>query len=271
MGTANRTIENRGSERRSVRVRSAGLAAIMALAFVSAPMALYAQSAQQLLEEAESSVWPQVFEAEVMLRTSEEGEVTSEMVLSVMHSREEGTYMEISEPARSRGLRFLQIDESLWMYNPRGRSSRAIRLSPRASFQGSTFSNRDLSDPQFTDDYDVSIVGREMIDHYELGEVDAIVLEADARDESVAYARIRLWVRGADSLLLRGEYFAKSGLLFKRSEFGGVQDVMGRIRPTEVRMVSEQSQGTESTMRITLKQMGDSIPARIFTQTYLTR
>ncbi len=228
-------------------------------------------AAEDLLETAESSVWPHVFTADVSLRTTENGETVSEMRLEVLHSREMGTYMEITEPARSRGLRFLQVEERLWMYNPRSGSNRAIRLSPRAAFQGSVFSNRDLSDPQFTDDYEVSVSGTETITHEELGEVPCYVLEAEARDESVAYARIRLWIRRSDSLLLRGEYYAKSGLLFKRAEFLGIRQLAGRQRPTEIRMVSQQAHGTAGTMVIHALETHDALPARQFSQTYLTR
>ena len=157
------------------------------------------------------------------------------------------------------------------MYNPRSGSNRAIRLSPRAAFQGSVFSNRDLSDPQFTGDYEVSVSGTETITHEELGEVPCYVLEAEARDESVAYARIRLWIRRSDSLLLRGEYYAKSGLLFKRAEFLGIRQLAGRQRPTEIRMVSQQAHGTAGTMVIHALETHDALPARQFSQTYLTR
>lgn len=173
--------------------------------------------------------------------------------------------------ARSRGLRFLQIEEDVWMYNPRARSSRAVRPSPRASFQGSVFSNRDLSDPQFTDDYTVRIARTETIAHDELGEVDCYVLEAEAAGDNVAYARIRMWVRVADALLLRAEYYAKSGLLYKRSEFGGITELGGRERPMQIRMISQQAQGTVSTMIIHSLRISDSLPARQFTQSYLTR
>lgn len=247
------------------------LLVVAVLGAVTSTGAAQTPTAQDLLEAAETSAWPRVFEADVTIASTENGEVVSQMRLDVAHSRDRGTYMEVTEPARSRGLRLLQIDDNLWMYNPRARSSRAVRLSPQASFQGSVFSNRDLSDPQFSDDYSVSIARTEVLRDDELGEVQCSVLEAEATDDTVAYARVLMWVRTSDGLLLRAEYYAKSGLLYKRAEFSGIAELGGRDRPTEIRMISQQAQGTVSTMTIHTMRISDSLPARQFTQSYLTR
>ncbi|MFW5826425.1 MAG: outer membrane lipoprotein-sorting protein [bacterium] len=228
-------------------------------------------SADELLVAAENSVFPDSFVATVVLTTTEDGEAASEMELEISYRHETGSYMEVVAPARSRGLRFLQIEETLWMYNPRAGGGRAIRLSPRSSFQGSAFSNRDLSDPEFADDYDARIDGSEEIEHPELGRVDCWVLEATATDDSLAYARIRVWVTEETRYFVRAEYYAKSGLLFKSSVLRGIERLAGARRPTVIEMRNRQREGLVSTMEITEMEVADDLPDRVFTQRHLTR
>ncbi|WP_394706901.1 outer membrane lipoprotein-sorting protein [Marispirochaeta sp.] len=55
------------------------------------------------------------------------------------------------------------------MYNPKSNSSRPLRLSPEQSFQGTVFSNNDVSDQQYTDDYKASLAGEEPLEHPDFG------------------------------------------------------------------------------------------------------
>jgi hypothetical protein len=246
---------------------------VLALAaFVSVAVPVSAQpSADELLVRAENSVFPDSFRAEVLLVTREGDEITSEMELSLDYKHAVGSYMEILAPARSRGLRFLQIDDSLWMYNPRAAGGRALRLSPRDSFQGSAFSNRDFSDPEFADSYSVELAGSETIEHPDLGNVECWVLEATAEDDQLAYARVRLWITKEREILVRSHYFAKSGLLFKTAEYRDIEQIAGAERPTTVEMRDRQQTDRVSTMSITSLEAANDLPDRVFTQRHLTR
>lgn len=250
-----------------------GVAKVIAIAaLVGLATPVFAQpSADELLLRAENSVFPDSFRAEVRLITREGDEITSEMELSLEYKQDVGSYMEILTPARSRGLRFLQIDDSLWMYNPRAAGGRALRLSPRDSFQGSAFSNRDLSDPEFADRYSVELAGSETIEHPGLGDVECWVLEATAEDDQLAYARVRLWITKEREILVRSHYFAKSGLLFKTAEYRDIRQIAGAERPTTVEMRDRQQTDRVSTMSITSMEVANDLPDRVFTQRHLTR
>ena len=246
--------------------------ALALVTFVGLPGLVFGQpSANELLVRAENSIFPDSFQAEITLITRESGEVTSEMQLSLDYKQDVGSYMEILSPARSRGLRFLQIDDTLWMYNPRAGGGRALRLSPRSSFQGSAFSNRDLSDPEFADRYSVELAGSETTDHPDLGNVETWVLEATAEDDQLAYARVRLWITRQREILVRSHYFAKSGLLFKTAEYRDIERIAGAERPTTVEMRDRQQTDRLSTMTITSLEATNDLPDRVFTQRHLTR
>lgn len=253
--------------------RAWGAVVALALAILlGIPGAVFAQpSPDDLLVRAENSVFPDSFRASIALSTREGDEVISEMELSLLYQQDTGSYMEILSPARSRGLRFLQVDDTLWMYNPRAGGGRALRLSPRASFQGSAFSNRDLSDPEFADNYSVELAGVEMVEHPDLGDVESWVLEAIAEDDQLAYARVRLWITKDSEILIRSHYFAKSGLLFKTAEYRDIEQLAGAQRPTTIEMRDRQQADRASTMTITSLEVATDIPDRTFTQRHLTR
>lgn len=228
-------------------------------------------SAEQLVRNAEQSVFPDAFVMQATLTTRESGTESSKMEMSVSFKRNVGSRIELLSPPRSRGMRFLQKEGALWLFNPQAGSSQAIRLSPRAAFQGSVFSNRDVGDPQYSTEYVMSVSGTETLDDPQLGAVPTTVLEGTARNEMVAYSRVKLWVRSSDDMLLKAEYYAKSGLLFKRALFTGIRAMAGRERPTVIRMVSFDQPNRESIMTITSLQERTDLPDSLFSLAALTR
>jgi len=234
---------------------------------------LYAQdlSAEQIVRKAEQSVYPDSFVMRATIETLKSGEVESRMDMQIRYKRGTGTRIELLAPARSHGIRFLQKEGNLWMFNPRAGSGQAIRLSPRASFQGTVFSNRDVGDPQYTTDYTVQVVGHESIDVPGSGQVNAIVVEGLARNAQIAYAKVRLWIRASDYMILKAEYFAKSGLPFKTVEFTNIRNLGGRERPSVLRMLSLDQKDRVSVMTIHDLTEDPAMADAIFTLSALTR
>lgn len=283
---SNRTGRNPQHESRHPRSRhptrwtSAAALGIAVTAALLAPATLAAQqlselSADELLRRADDTLFPESFTATMRMTTERPDRRTTEMLLDNRHLEGEGTLMEVEEPARSRGMRFLQKDEDLWMYNPRAGSRRAIRLSPRDSFQGSVFSNNDVSDPDYADDYTATLAGTETLDHPQLGEVQTTVVEATASHDESAYGRIMMWIWGGESgdriIPLRFDYYSRSGLLFKRMFLSDIERLAGADRPRTMRMESLEEEGAVTTVRIEALEATDDLPPRIFNQQELTR
>lgn len=248
-----------------------GLTVAVAILFLTIVLPATAQSAEEILKEAETVLYPDDFYMEVEMNTHKPDRRDSMMVFKSYYREDAGTFMEVTAPPRSRGMRFLQKDEDLWLYNPRSNSRRAIRLSPRDSFQGSAFSNNDVGDPDYSDDYESAVAGSETFQHDELGEVETIKLELTARRETTTYGRIVMWVRASDYMPLRMEYYAKSGLLFKRMSLSEIEELAGRPRPSLMRMESLEQEGFYSTVKIEEMEARESIPDRYFSQANLTR
>jgi len=253
------------------RITTAGAFFALSLCLGAPFLGAQGVTPEEVIRQAEQSVYPDAFLMHASLQTLESRHVVSTMVMSVSYKRGVGSRIELLEPPRSRGIRFLQKEDALWLFNPQAGSDEAIRLSPRAAFQGSVFSNRDVGDPQFSLQYDMRITGTESLDHPQLGKVDVMLLEGTARSQTVAYSRVKLWVRPGDYLLLQAEYYAKSGLLFKRAVFSGIRELAGRERPTTISMVSFDQPARESIMTITSLSEKPDLPDSLFTLAALTR
>ncbi len=232
----------------------------------------------ELMNLADDALFPPTFVATMRMTTERPGRRTTEMVLENSHQDDVGTYMEVLEPSRSRGMRFLQKEDDLWMYNPRSHSRRAVRLAPRDSFQGSVFSNNDVSDPNYADDYTATVEGRETIDHREFGTVPALRITARARHDEAAYGRIEMWLRPDEEspddlrvIPLRIDYYSRSGLLFKRMTLREIGPLAGARRPSVMEMESLEEQGAVTTVRIESLESREELPPRLFSQQELTR
>jgi hypothetical protein len=224
-----------------------------------------------MLAHVEESLYPESFFMRATLETHRPDRRDSTMTMESYHKEGVGTFIEIVAPARSRGIRFLQKSGSLWLFNPKSGSRRAIRLSPREAFQGSVFSNNDVGDPTYVDDYTPSFAAPETIRHPTIGDVSCFVLVADAKHADAAYGRVKIWIRQRDLQPVVMEMYAKSGLRFKRMTLRDFQQMAGRLRASVMHMTSEIQEDTYSVVTVEQLERRDDLPDRMFQQSYLTR
>ncbi len=246
---------------------------IIALVFFITAGVLSAQEfeAEELLRRAEKILYPDVFTMTMTIITEKPGRQERSMTIESRHEAGKGTLLEITAPARSRGIRFLQKDDTLWMYNPRSNSRRAIRLSPRDSFQGTLFSNNDIGDTDYTDNYTTVLSGTEKIEHPERGTTDCYILTGTAKNEDSPYGKIVMWLDKETNIPLQEEMYAKSGLLFKEMVFSDIKEIAGRRRPTRMKMHSMEQKDAYSTVIIEEMEQEDDLPDSIFTESSITR
>jgi outer membrane lipoprotein-sorting protein len=232
----------------------------------------YAQDADSILEEVESVMYPDNYYSVMTMVTIRPGKDDVSMTMEVYYKDGVGSFIEITEPSRSSGIRFLQKEETLWMFNPRSNSRRAVRLSPKESFQGSTFSNNDVGDPEYSDDYNSEILDQtETINHPELGNVECYILQCTASHREAAYDRIDIYCTKDEFLPVRFEYYTKSGMLYRVMEFSGFKFIAGRTRPTVMVMEAMDQQGTYSKAVMEELEIRDDLSDSMFTQNALTR
>ena len=246
-------------------------ASMLLVAVFSLPLPLFAApTADEILAAVDKALFLESYTSRATMETVEPGTPPRSMTFEGQSRKEKGTYMEITAPARTKGTRFLQLDGSLWMFNPKAGSANALRLSSRDSFPGSTFSNADVGKSQFSDDYAAALAPEAVLQHAELGAVPCLVIETTAKTDTAAYGKIFMWVRKSDYMPLRMEYYAKSGLLFKRMDLSKVTSFGSITRPAVMRMESLEKKGTFTTLTMDAL-VAKNVPLQVFNKNYLTR
>jgi outer membrane lipoprotein-sorting protein len=191
--------------------------------------------------------------------------------METLYKEGTGSFIEMTAPARSRGLRFLEKGDSLYMYNPKSNSRRPLRLSPEQSFQGTVFSNNDVSDQQYTDDYSATLEDEIEIEHPDFGTLACRILNAVAKRPEAPYGRIEIYIDMANLRPLRFDYYAKSGMLFKSMLLKDYRQMAGKLRPGVMHMDSFELDGAWSEVIIESMEALDDIPDSRFTTASLTR
>jgi HTH-type transcriptional regulator/antitoxin HigA len=237
---------------------------------VTRPMDAPTMDAPAILAAVEQVLAPDDYRMLVEMKTIAARGEERLMSLEIFYKRGTGSLMELLAPARLIGIRFLERDQGLWMYNPRSGGGRAIRLSPREAFQGTVFSNADLSDARFTTDYEPVLTGIVDYDHPDLGRIQAYRLSASARSPASSYGRIDFWVAIQDLVPLKMDYYAKSGLLFKTLRLEQVRLLAGRARPSLMVMESRTEPGSQTIVIIKEMDLRDNPPG-LFSQENLVR
>lgn len=247
-------------------------ALVIALLFFAPllPLAAEELDGDAILGKMEDTLFPHIYHMKVEMSTSGTGRMRS-MEFETWYSRGTGTYMEILAPPRSRGTRFLQKEGALWMFMPRSGGRAPVRLPARDSFQGSAFSNEDMGDSSYTDDYRASLVGKENYDHPELGSVECYVIEMLPSHPEAAYGSIRAWITTQGFIPLRMDYFVRSGLRSKQMFLHDIRHAAGRKRPLRMEMESLDEQGKVSVVHIRSMEELASLSDRTFSRSHLTR
>jgi len=252
---------------------SVGGFVLSALIALAVPTHLMAEGPdpRAVIKAADEAMYPPSFSVSMAMTTEGQGRSPSVMELDVIHKDAKGTFMELLSPARSRGLRFLQAEGSLWMYSPRAGSRSPIRLSPRDSFQGSALSNNDVGDTTWANDYDSSLVGQATLDVPGLGKVEAWIVVGKALRRDVPYGEIRIYSRKEDLLPLKVEYFAKSGLALKTMLLSDFGQAAGRLRPRRMEMTMDDGTGERTVVDLRDLRAREDLPDSMFNQAWLAR
>jgi outer membrane lipoprotein-sorting protein len=249
------------------------IALIALIALAVASTASWAQSPDPAaaLKTADEIMYPPSFSLTLSISTAKPGKDSTSMEIEVSHKENMGTFMEILSPARTKGTRFLQTNDALWMFSPKSGSRSALRLSPRESFQGSALSNNDVGDSSWSNDYVTSLAGSETISSADFGEVEAWKIVGKAARKDVPYGEVRMYQRKGDLLPLKIEYFAKSGLPLKAMELSGYATAAGRLRPHRLVITMDDGTGEKSVVVISDLRARDDLPDAMFNQSWLTR
>ena len=168
------------------------------------------------------------------------------------------------EPPRSAGRSLLFIERNMWVYVPGTRQ--VLRISPQQRVLGGVAS-ADIARMVYSLDYALDSV-EELTEE---GGERRRRLTLSRRSKGAAYARITLVSGGDEVRPLRASFFASSGRgHLKTAYFEGYREVLGRPRPTVLRVIDHLNGDQETVLEYSDFALEDT-PDAWFQPTYLKR
>lgn len=241
------------------KIATTFLAASMAIICACPPTSAAGPAASEIVRAVDSNL---TFDEGVMNITMIDEKFSGrkkEFDMDVRYKKGAGTLIEFTSPARERGKKILMVEDNMWIYVPG--LSRPVRLSGRDSFMGTSFSNRDLTDYDMSNDYKSEIVSESDTEYK---------IELNATNKNVSYQRILMWVEKSRLLPTKQELYTVSGNLIKTMRFTDIKDLGGKSRPSVITITDVMSRGNET--RVVMTRMSEEkISERIFSPQNLAR
>jgi outer membrane lipoprotein-sorting protein len=173
------------------------------------------------------------------------------------------TLIRILAPPKEQGIGSLRIQAEMWNYLPK--VARIIKIPSSMMLQpwmGSDFSNDDLvKESSMAEDYTHTLLGVEKLDGVPAYRVQSI----PKPEAAVVWGKIVYFIRVADRLPLKQEYYDERGALIKTMTFSDVRALGGRVIPTRWTMQPLAKPGNRTEMVIREISFDQPIDRGLFT------
>jgi outer membrane lipoprotein-sorting protein len=217
---------------------------------------------EELLKRYDEVMGPRTFEAESQMTAWREDGSSRTYELRMLKADEDKSRIWFKSPASVKGQEVLRVGDNLWIYLPNVK--RATRMANRESFQGGDFNNADILRVNYSEDYAGKLVPSDVPETW--------ALELKAKSQETAYDAIKLWVRKADGLPVKAQYFGTSGQMLRSAEFSDYTAFeKGYMRPAKIVMRNELVKSRRSELVLKSLKRGVEAPAQRFTQADLGR
>jgi len=223
-------------------------------------ISLFAQDANKLLKEVDDNLMPSSYESYRKLINEEPDGSKKEFTFYTVKKGNDKIAMLYLTPASEKGRSTLRLGDNMWLYIPS--VNRPIRITSLQSVIGGVFNNADIMQLEYSVEYD-ALYGDETEKEY--------ILNLKAKNKTVTYDKLKMWVSKADKILRKVEAYSASGMLIKTLEFKDDKNFGGGLtRPATIETYSPLYKGYRSLMiyqAIKKRQFADEI----FTQSYMGR
>lgn len=218
--------------------------------------------AQALLQRLDDARFPGAYEMSMKMETHRPGRDPLYYSYDIVGIGEDKSLMTVTDPPRERDKQVLLNDENLWFFVPD--VSRPVKLTRKASFMGSVFSNEDVMNSTLADDYLARILART-----ERGGKIHFRVELTAKTRSVAYAKMECGIDSASAIPDTITFYGLTGKALKQEVVNQTGFLAGRERPTIMTMHDFLEEGAFTRVEIlTLKERED-VPESTFDPTRL--
>ncbi|MEJ2141780.1 MAG: outer membrane lipoprotein-sorting protein [Gammaproteobacteria bacterium] len=219
-----------------------------------------AQTGQDILLKVDRNLQPESYEMYRKLINIEPDGTRKEFVLYTIKKGQEKMIALFLDPPSEKGRSTLRLGENMWLYIPN--VGKPLRITSLQSVVGGVFNNSDILRLDYSTEYNVQSYTTEKDSH---------LLELKAKDNTVAYDRLKMWVDKKNMVPIRIEAYAASGLLIKTLHYSKITDFGdGIVRPAMLQTDSPLYKNYKSVMlfsKIKKRNFADEV----FTLNYLPR
>ena len=225
-------------------------------------------SGRELVDRIDTLLWGRTLQGEFEM-TIATPRWQRTLALRAWMERPNRSFIRILAPAKEKGIGSLRIGAEMWNYLPN--VERTIKIPPSMMLQpwmGSDFTNDDLvKQSSAIDDYTQRILRTETA----AGAATYVVEALPKQDAAVVWGKILYWVRKADFIPLKQEYYSERGELVRVLTFSEVRLMGGRTMPTKWKMRPSDKPGNVTTIVVKSALYDRAIEAEIFTQRNLQK
>lgn len=231
---------------------------VLILITFAASSALFSQDANALLREVDDNLMPDSYEAKRMLINEEPDGSKKEFTFYTIKKGNDKIAMLYLLPASEKGRATLRVGDNMWLYIPS--ANRPIRITSLQSVVGGVFNNADIMQLEYSVEYDAIFAE---------GTDKEYLLDLKAKNKTVAYDKLKVWITKDKKILRKVEAYSASGMLIKTLEFKEDKNFGGGLfRPSVIETYSPLYRGYRSLMIYqTIKKR--QFPDEVFTQNYM--
>jgi hypothetical protein len=249
----------------------AGLTGAMALCMATGQPTLANKPAAKLtaIQVIERVDKNQIFgtrQAFITMRIKQRGRIRVKKIESFSKGAKT-SYMKFTYPSRDKGVKYLRLNDNLWMYMPS--AEKTIKLSGhmlRQSMMGSDFSYEDMLDNgALKDRYHFKIVKMENV-----GKHKCYVIEMNQKKAGETYPKRKVWVDTKIFVVRKSMMYALSGKLLKVMEMSKVKQFGKRYYTTYMKLQDKLRKGTWTETILTKIKFKVPLDSQIFNVRNLT-
>jgi outer membrane lipoprotein-sorting protein len=211
-------------------------------------------TADELVARYDAAMSPRTFDALVTMVAHRQDDTVRSYKFRIMKSEDDKIRMWFFDPASAKGQEMLRVGDNMWVYLPN--LKRSLRMASRESFQGGDFNNGDVLRVNYRADYNAKKV--------ESQDPGLYALDLTAKTQEASYDHIKLWMRKADLLPDKAEYYAASGKLLRSASFKDPKDFHGLKRPSHIEMRNELATKRYSELNTLDMKLNIEVPAQKF-------
>lgn len=222
--------------------------------------AAHALDGNEILKQVDRRLQPESYEMYRKLINIEPDGRRKEFVLYTVKKGQDKMLALFLDPPSEKGRATLRLGDNLWLYIPN--VGKPIRITSLQSVVGGVFNNSDILRLDYSTEYNV-----DKAEESETG----YTLNLKARNNTVAYDRLKMQVDKKALVPTKIEAYAASGMLIKTLHYDQIKDFgNGIVRPAQLVTDSPLYKDYKSVMlfsNIKSKKLADEV----FTLNYLPR